>query len=93
MPRNYSVAETIRRAKEKYEQTNLPEEPEEFIEHIPTVNEEPEIIAQEIVTKEPMPVIQAKVYYPPEEPEPEVKPQEEKPEGLLGKISKKLKWW
>lgn len=91
MPRNYSVAETIRRAKEKYEQTNLPEEPEEFIEHIPAVNQEVKVIPEEQqeIIAEPEPVIQAQIYQPPEEPE----PQEEKPEGLLGKISKKLKWW
>lgn len=77
MPRNYSVAETIRRAKEKYESHNLPEEkPEE----LKVVAEE----AQQEIIAETEPVIQATQ---------EQKPQEEKPEGLLSKISKKLKWW
>lgn len=93
MPRNYSVAETIRRAKEKYESQNLPKEQEEFIEHIPAAKTEPEVVdkeQQEIIT-EPEPVIQAQIYQPPEESEPEL--QEEQPQGLLTKISKKLKWW
>lgn len=47
MPRNYSVAETIRQAKEKYESQNFPKEPEEFIEHTPTKDENIEVFAKE----------------------------------------------